>query len=454
MKTHSEAFLRRRRFLLVLPLLVLPFLTMAFWALGGGAGTEAKAPQAVRGLNLQLPEPQLKKEPESGKLGLYQQARRKLQKQQDTGGKNFLHRLGLEPGVEESTDDTLGNSAPDSPAAAPENAAQLLDLTPQDPNEEKINKRLSRLSQLVSQEPSRPAAPKQRGKAAGTPLEESGESRFSQDVAKLETMMRTMGGTNGGAAADPEMQQLEGMLERILDIQHPERVKERLRGESLENGQQAFTVQVASEGPPITLLHQAPSPHISGSEPTTVVLSSALVPQGQSQNTFFNLNLNEAPPTPEQQGSTIEAAVYETQALTTGATVKLRLLQDTYLAGRLLPEGSLVYGTCQVRGERLAIEVTSVRSGNALLPVLLSAYDLDGIEGLYVPGSPAREAARQGAGRAISQSLQLPSLSPSLGAQAASAGIDAARGLLSKEARQVKVTVKAGHRLLLRDQKT
>ena len=33
---RSQAFLRKRKMMMVLPLLVLPFLTMAFWALGGG----------------------------------------------------------------------------------------------------------------------------------------------------------------------------------------------------------------------------------------------------------------------------------------------------------------------------------------------------------------------------------------------------------------------------------
>lgn len=33
---NNEKFKRQRRFMLVLPLLTLPFVTLAFWALGGG----------------------------------------------------------------------------------------------------------------------------------------------------------------------------------------------------------------------------------------------------------------------------------------------------------------------------------------------------------------------------------------------------------------------------------
>jgi hypothetical protein len=42
-------------------------------------------------------------------------------------------------------------------------------------------------------------------------------------------------------------------------------------------------------------------------------------------------------------------------------------------------------------------------------------------------------------------------LNPSIGVQAASAGISAAKNLLSKKVRLIKVTVKAGYRVLLWD---
>ena len=36
MPQHSPEFLKERKFYMIIPLLVLPFLTMGFWALGGG----------------------------------------------------------------------------------------------------------------------------------------------------------------------------------------------------------------------------------------------------------------------------------------------------------------------------------------------------------------------------------------------------------------------------------
>jgi hypothetical protein len=47
--------------------------------------------------------------------------------------------------------------------------------------------------------------------------------------------------------------------------------------------------------------------------------------------------------------------------------------------------------------------------------------------------------------------MELTSVDPSLKAQAAATGITAAKSLLSKKIKQVKVTVKAGYKVLLKD---
>jgi len=58
---HSVKFLRQRKMMLVLPVLIFPFVTMGFWALGGGQ-VQAKNNLAdnIKGLNLQLPDANLK----------------------------------------------------------------------------------------------------------------------------------------------------------------------------------------------------------------------------------------------------------------------------------------------------------------------------------------------------------------------------------------------------------
>jgi hypothetical protein len=55
--------------LLVLPLMLIPFITLAFWALGGGKGTADKNQSNTNaGLNLQLPNANLKDDKNEDKL--------------------------------------------------------------------------------------------------------------------------------------------------------------------------------------------------------------------------------------------------------------------------------------------------------------------------------------------------------------------------------------------------
>ncbi len=413
MRPQTEAFRRKRNFFLVLPLLVMPFLTLAFWALGGGKGGTLPVQQAgeQQGLNLQLPEPHLQATATQDKLSLYKQLQRELLEKEKYDASPFLQPPGEH-----------GNLPAEDVASSPLfNKNSPMETSR---NEARINQRLAQLSAMLNQQPATASPP---AVTSLSPLRRS-RTPATQDLDRLEDMLHTLSGNK--EAGDPEMQQLEGMLDRILDIQHPERVRERIQHQSQENGQQAFALHTSLSPVSVTLLERpAPSgqpPHFLGLDPDS---SAAPLP-----------------------GNTLQAVIHETQTFATGAMAKIRMEQEAYLGGRLLPKGSIVYGTCQVKGERLLIKVSGVRIGNSLLPAKLTAYDLDGQEGLYIPDAAIQQAARQGADRMINQSLQVPALSPSLGAQAASTGLEAVKGLFSRKNRLVKVRVRAGYQLLLRDQ--
>ncbi len=159
----------------------------------------------------------------------------------------------------------------------------------------------------------------------------------------------------------------------------------------------------------------------------------------ENQNTFENM-----------PGNAVNAVIHQDQDIVSGSVIKLRLSDSIYVAGRLIPKNEFIYGIAAVEGERLKIDIATLRYRNAILPVTLTAYDLDGLEGLYIPGAITRDAVKSGTEEAI-QSLQVLSMDPSVSAQVAGAGIQAAKGLFSKKAKQVRVKIKAGYKLLLRD---
>src|ERR1700733_9633699 len=68
---------KRRRFFTVLPLLVVPFLAMGFYALGGGRSVNnTKNANEKTGLNLQLPRSTVKEDKKADKLSFYEKATR------------------------------------------------------------------------------------------------------------------------------------------------------------------------------------------------------------------------------------------------------------------------------------------------------------------------------------------------------------------------------------------
>ena len=59
MEKLSAQLRKKRKFLLVLPILVLPFVTLIFWAMGGGSIGREEGTDAQQGLNTDLPDAQL-----------------------------------------------------------------------------------------------------------------------------------------------------------------------------------------------------------------------------------------------------------------------------------------------------------------------------------------------------------------------------------------------------------
>jgi conjugative transposon TraM protein len=91
----------------------------------------------------------------------------------------------------------------------------------------------------------------------------------------------------------------------------------------------------------------------------------------------------------------IEAEVYETTTVLTGNRVKLRLLEESWLNGVKIPVNTFLYGICEVSNERLQIEVLQIPVGEKFVPVEITVCDLDGLPGLYVPDNASRKVAKE-----------------------------------------------------------
>jgi conjugative transposon TraM protein len=420
--------LRKFKMLLVFPLLLLPFLTLAFWALGGGKGVTDKNKMAAtkEGLNLDLPSANIKDDGNEDKLSFYEKAKQQEEKSKDAMQTDSLFKLRDSVSDPNKLDDIVAHS-PSKYDPSPKDPSTGLNTSPihsekyKDATEDKIMERVKQLQQEINKPQTNP------GTDSNVSLPNENVDMGS-DVDRLEGMMKMMQDKKEG---DPEMQKLEGMLDKILDIQHPDRVKERLKEKSMQQKTNAFPVLA-----------------ISNSVNSSLLTSDTNGKEKKVRNGFYGLH---GQTDRSETQNAVEAVVNETQTLVSGSVVKLRLLNDVYINGTLIPKDNFLFGTASVEGERLNIDITTIRYNNSIFPVKLTVYDLDGIAGINVPGAITRDVAKQSADNSL-QSLELATMNSSLAGQATTAGINAAKSLLSKKVKLVKVVVKAGYKVLLWNQ--
>ena len=434
MRLHSQKFLRQRKFLMVLPILVLPFLTLLFWLLGGGTINQATARQPQNGLNMQLPSANLKDDKPLDKLSYYEKATSdSLKWQRLMESDPYYQRHGItDTSVHQNMDTAPMGIAYGNNTATRRSSAIKHNFTYDDPNETKVYQKLAQLDAALNKS-SVPEANAEDNISKRMPVNNA--SVNSDDIDRLEQMMQTMNQKDG---EDPEMQQLNGILEKILDIQHPDRVHEKIKQPSEIRKGQVFAVAVNNSNSNISLLSN------DGSENDRHHTDFPL-----QSNGFYSL-YDEA--TLSDSPNAIQAVIQETQTLVNGSTVKLRLMNDIFINGVFIPKDHFIFGTANLNSERLGIKINSIRYHSSLFPVALSVYDIDGIEGICIPGAVTRDVAKQSAERAAQQ-IDISTLNPSIGAQTASAGIEAAKTLFSRKVKRIQVTVKAGYKVLLYDEK-
>lgn len=340
----------KRKILLVLPLLVLPFLAFAFYAMGGGKGTVDSDHRIVRkGINTDLPDASFKKDGPTDKLDFYRQADRDRESNADNGIQSVADRLGF-------------------------------NVQEEDPQTEAIHRKLEELNKEIS----KPAETNSPELVTANITEASG---MKSDVDRLEALMKSMQESKG---EDPEMVQLNRMLQSILDIQHPDRVQQRM-------------VQT----------------------------------QPVSDDSLFKA---------------IPAIIVDKQKAVQGATIKIRIQDSIRINGMTVPKGHDLFGICRITNQRLLLDIKNIRLGTSIIPVDLSVYSLDGMAGINAPEAMLAGAAGNGADDAV-RGMRFMDFDQSIGAQAAGAGIDAAKTLFSKKIKRIKVKLDAGTAILLRNNK-
>jgi conjugative transposon TraM protein len=117
--------------------------------------------------------------------------------------------------------------------------------------------------------------------------------------------------------------------------------------------------------------------------------SSLTVKKAGISNEFNTISVKKEP-------NYVKAVIDEDIKGYLGSRIRFRLLEDVQAGRYVIPKGTILYG--QISGftlQRVNFNVVSVLVDGNILPINLSVFDIDGMQGLYVPASAFREMMRE-----------------------------------------------------------
>lgn len=89
----------------------------------------------------------------------------------------------------------------------------------------------------------------------------------------------------------------------------------------------------------------------------------------------------------------IKAVIHNgNKAVKSGSTVRIRLTEDCLINGVEVKRNTIISAIASFSNERIKLSVTSISYNGQYLDAKLTAYDLDGIQGIFVPGGIKEEA--------------------------------------------------------------
>lgn len=151
--------------------------------------------------------------------------------------------------------------------------------------------------------------------------------------------------------------------------------------------------------------------------------------------------------------NSIRAVIHETQLVTAESFISLRLSEPMLLGRTLIPEGTLLKASCKFQSGRLQMKISSVEYRGSIQPVDISIYDNDGQLGLHIPYTPEQNALNNIVANMSQSSGTNIMMTQSAGQQIASdltrGVVQGVSGYFQRKVRMPKVTVKAGHQILL-----
>ena len=106
----------------------------------------------------------------------------------------------------------------------------------------------------------------------------------------------------------------------------------------------------------------------------------------------------------------IKAMIDKTTKAHEGTRLRFKLLDDVIVKGTKLKKGTYLYGTVTGFGQqRVMADITSILVKDKFLKIHLTVYDLDGMQGFYVPESAFRDMMKNAGSAAMQSNISFDS---------------------------------------------
>jgi conjugative transposon TraM protein len=455
-KQHSQAFLQQRKLLVFLPIVVVPFLSIFFYLFGGGKSIAADegSQSNLFGLNVTVPTASTDNKIYSSKLEAYQQITTDSVVRKKRSRFSFLE-SGMDGLLTEDTS-SMAMSHPKSSAEktsafnydlnrnrkqqleSPENSS-LLEAQRQIEKADKIASANRRPDTGHSSSASRSvsASATTSGDAINQKLLEDYEHKRKQQEEIMGLLKKKL-----------EQTDMTGnTMQPVYTSEFSESEAQPTNNYSAKKNTLKVKLE-KEEKPLVTQLMQNGQPNAWATNGAENIDSLTLYTQAipKANNGFYSLDKVGKL---KEEANSIMAAIHHNQTIVAGSTVKMRLQNDIQIGRTIIPTGSFIFGVCSITEERLKISINSIHYREILFPVELSVYDLDGIEGLFIPGSLVRTTTKQGASQGLS-GVNFIGTSPTVTSQLTQTAIEAGKNIISKKASIIRIKLKSNYQILLK----
>lgn len=149
----------------------------------------------------------------------------------------------------------------------------------------------------------------------------------------------------------------------------------------------------------------------------------------------------------------VAACIHGDQIVTSGGTVRMRLLEDMKIGDVVIPASTIFYGVAQLGADRMSVKVESMKYGSYIAKTEIVIYDNDAIEGLNLPDNIKAQISKLSATQS-SSGLDVDVPTSSVGGGIVKGAVKSVAGAIKNigvnRIQEIKVNLKSNYKIYIK----